>query len=151
MSLLILCAIMWQRQPDNTSGDTVVKNLHISARGTRDMGSIPRSGRFPRVENDNPLQYSCLENSREPGGPQSMGWQRVGHKWAHTHTHTHTHILSLCVCHSQWINMGSLLLLLFFSKTGSRQNLVPDLLVLRQSYIFSLFLFFFLLITTFKN
>ena len=32
----------------------------------------------------------------EPGGPQSMGLQRVGHSWAcvcaHTHTHIHTHI-----------------------------------------------------------
>ena len=30
---------------------------------------------------ENPLQYSCLENSmdREPGGPQSMRSQRVGH------------------------------------------------------------------------
>ena len=73
MSLLILCAIMWQKQPDNTSGDTVVKNPPISARDTRDTGSIPRSGRSPRIENDNPLQYFCLENSREPGGPQSMG------------------------------------------------------------------------------
>ena len=30
----------------------------------------------------------------EPGGPQSMGSQRVSHNWSnlsHTHTHTHTH------------------------------------------------------------
>ena len=26
-----------------------------------------------------PLQYSCLENSMEPGELQSMGSQRVGH------------------------------------------------------------------------
>ena len=44
--------------------------------------------------NGNPLQYSCLENSRteEPGQLQSMGWQRVRHDWA---THFHP-IVSLC-------------------------------------------------------
>ena len=32
--------------------------------------------------------------SKEPGGLQSMGSQRVGHDWAtNTHTHTHTHTL----------------------------------------------------------
>ena len=29
--------------------------------------------------NGNPLQYSCLENPREPGGLPSMGLHRVGH------------------------------------------------------------------------
>ena len=29
---------------------------------TRDVGSIPGSGRSPRVGNGNPLQYSCLGN-----------------------------------------------------------------------------------------
>ena len=30
--------------------------------------------------------------TEEPGGLQSMGWQRVGHDSIHTHTqHTHTH------------------------------------------------------------
>ena len=29
-----------------------------------------------------PLQYSCLENSMEPSGLQSMGLQRVGHNGA---------------------------------------------------------------------
>ena len=46
-----------------------------------DPGSIPGLGRSPGVGNGNSLQYSGLENSmdREPGGLQSMGWQRVGH------------------------------------------------------------------------
>ena len=40
--------------------------------------SIPGSGKFPRVGNGNPLQYSCLENSmnKGAGGPQSMGSQK---------------------------------------------------------------------------
>ena len=32
-----------------------------------DLGSISRSGRTPREGNDNPLQYSCLENSMDRG------------------------------------------------------------------------------------
>ena len=31
------------------------------------LGFIPGSGRFTRKEKDNPLQYSCLENSRDRG------------------------------------------------------------------------------------
>ena len=33
----------------------------------RAWGFISRSGRTPGEENDNPLQYSCLENSRDRG------------------------------------------------------------------------------------
>ena len=46
-----------------------------------DLGSIPGSGRSPGEGNGNPLQYSCLENSRteESGRLQSMGSQRVRH------------------------------------------------------------------------
>ena len=32
-----------------------------------DLGSIPGSRRSPGEENDNPLQYSCLENSMDRG------------------------------------------------------------------------------------
>jgi len=42
----------------------VVKNLPANA---GDMGSIPGSGRSIGGENDNPLQYSCLENSMDRG------------------------------------------------------------------------------------
>ena len=67
----------------------VVKNLPADA---GDMGSNPGSGRSPEVGNGNPLQYSCLGNSRteEPSGLQSMGSQRVGHGLAHRHTHGQT-------------------------------------------------------------
>ena len=59
----------------------VVKNTPAVAGYVRDVGLIPGSGRPPGGGNDNPLQYSCLENSmdREPGGLQSMGSQRVRH------------------------------------------------------------------------
>ena len=38
-----------------------VKNLPANAGVTRDMGSIPESGRSPREGNGNLLQYSYLE------------------------------------------------------------------------------------------
>ena len=51
---------------------------------TRDVGLIPGLERSPRVGNDNPLQYSCLEIpwTEEPGV------QRVGCDWVTKHTHT---------------------------------------------------------------
>ena len=38
-----------------------------SACNAGDLGSIPGSGRSPGEVNDNPLQYSCLENSMDRG------------------------------------------------------------------------------------
>ena len=34
---------------------------------TRDSSSTPGWGKSPRVENGNPLQYSCLENPMDGG------------------------------------------------------------------------------------
>ena len=42
-----------------------VKNPPANVGGARDAGSIPGSGRFCGVGNDNPLQHSCLENSKD--------------------------------------------------------------------------------------
>ena len=49
----------------------MVKNLPASAGDARDAGSIPGSGRFPGEGNDNPLQFSCLENSMDRGACQA--------------------------------------------------------------------------------
>jgi len=46
----------------------VVKNLPASAGDKKDMGSIPRSGKSAGGGHDNPLHYSCLENSMDRGG-----------------------------------------------------------------------------------
>ena len=43
---------------------SVVKNPPANAGDTGVASSIPWSGRYPGVGNGNPLQYSCLENSR---------------------------------------------------------------------------------------
>ena len=45
----------------------VVKNLPANAGEATDVGWIPGSGRSPGEENDNPLQYSCQENSMDRG------------------------------------------------------------------------------------
>ena len=51
---------------------------------TWDPGVIARLGRSPGKGNDNPLQYSYLENPMDRGtwGLQSIGLQRVGHNWS---------------------------------------------------------------------
>ena len=49
----------------------MVKNLPAKARHTKDVVSIPRSGRSPGIGNGNLLQYSCLENSMERGALQA--------------------------------------------------------------------------------
>ena len=68
-------------------GSTVVKNLPANVGDARDAGSIPGLERFPGAGNDNPLQYSFLENFIDRGAWQSMGSQWVGHNWAIEHTH----------------------------------------------------------------
>ena len=69
----------------------MVKNLPASAGDKRDVGSIPGSERSPGVGNDNPLQYSCLENPMDRGAwwaavQGSQGWTRLNtqHVGAHT-------------------------------------------------------------------
>ena len=44
-------------------GDAVVKNPPANAGDIRGTGWIPGSGRSPAGGNDDPLLYSCLENS----------------------------------------------------------------------------------------
>ena len=62
-----------------TDGE-VVKNPPANA---RDTSLIPGSGRSPRVENGNPFQYSCLENSMDRGS----WWAAVcGVTKSHKHT-----------------------------------------------------------------
>ena len=56
----------------------MVKNPPANA---GDLGSIPESGKFPGVGNDNPLQYSYLGNPMDRGAwrLQSTGLQGSGH------------------------------------------------------------------------
>ena len=52
-----------------THGDSVVKIFLANA---GDVGSVPGSGRFPGEGNDNPLEYSCLENLLDRGAWGAM-------------------------------------------------------------------------------
>ena len=45
----------------------VVKSLPANAGGIRDAGSVPGLARPPGRGHGSPLQYSCLENSRDTG------------------------------------------------------------------------------------
>ena len=45
----------------------VVKNPAAKAADIRDVGLIPGLGRSLGIENGNPLQYPCLENSMDRG------------------------------------------------------------------------------------
>ena len=62
-------------------GGAVVKNLLADAGDTRDEGSIPMSRKSARRRNGNPSSILAWKIPwiEEPGGPQSMGSQRVGH------------------------------------------------------------------------
>ena len=55
-----------------------------SACNVADPGSIPGWGRSPGERNDNPLQYSCLENPMDRGAWRATvhGVKRVGHNLA---------------------------------------------------------------------
>ena len=65
-------------------------NLLSNSGDTGDSGSIPESGRSPRVGNGNPLQYSCLENPLDKGA-----WQATVHGVAKSPTQLSTHIHAL--------------------------------------------------------
>ena len=62
-------------------GGAEVKNLPANA---GDSGSIPESGRSPGVRNGNPLDDSCLENSRG-------AWQATVHEVTKSQTQLSTH------------------------------------------------------------
>ena len=94
-------------------GGTVAKNLLASK---EDTGLIPMSGKSPGEGNDNPLQYSCLENPMDRGA-----WRATVHEIAKTHI---MHARTLCY---------TLLLLLLLLSRFSRVRLcaIPTLLYIK--------------------
>ena len=60
---LTLSFSRWVRFSTGFPGGTVVKNLPVSAAGSRDLDLIPGLGRFPGEGKGYPPQYSGLENS----------------------------------------------------------------------------------------
>ena len=67
-------------------GDTVVKNTSANAGDTRDTGLIPGLGRSPGEGNEDPLQYSCLENPKDRGD-----WWTTAHGFAKGQKQLRTH------------------------------------------------------------
>ena len=65
------------------------KNPPARTGDARDTGLIPGSGRTRGGRNDNPLQYSCLENPMDSGAWQAtvMRSQRVRYNRAPTYLH----------------------------------------------------------------
>jgi len=59
----------------------VVKNLPAKSRDVRDAGLIPGSGRSPEVEmaTHSSILAWRIPWTEDPGGPQFIGLQRVGH------------------------------------------------------------------------
>ena len=57
----------------------MVKNSPTNAGDPRDAVSIHCLGRQPGEENSNPLQYSCLENSKDRGTWVSKESDMTGH------------------------------------------------------------------------
>ena len=55
--------------------------VKVPACNVGDLGSIPRSGRFPGEGNGNPLQYSCLENPMD-----REAWWATVHRVAKSQT-----------------------------------------------------------------
>ena len=58
----------------------MVKNPLANAGDIRDVGSIPGSGRSPRVGRGSPLQYSCLENPMDRGAWWSTVHEVANHQ-----------------------------------------------------------------------
>ena len=59
----------------------MVKNPPANAGDTRDMGSVPGSGRSPGEGNGYPLHYSCMEKSMDRGA-----WRATVHEVAKSQT-----------------------------------------------------------------
>ena len=68
----------------------MVKNLPANAGDFGDMRLIPGWDRFPGEGNDNPLQYSCPENSMDRGA-----WGATAHGVTESQTQLRDEILSL--------------------------------------------------------
>ena len=53
----------------------MVKNPPTNAEGITEVGSIPKSGRFPGEGHGKPLYYSCLESPKDTGA-----WRATVHR-----------------------------------------------------------------------
>ena len=101
----------------------MLKTLPVNAGIARDVGSIPGSGRYPKIGNGNSLQYSCLEISMDRGT-----WQATIHGVTESdtteHTHTHTHndkynllsVYSIKVDYKQYCSLLIYVFIIYYSE-----------------------------------
>ena len=79
----------WILKLEHLAWFSVESRICLQCRQHRRHGSIPGSGRSPREEHGNPLQYSLPENFH--GQRSLVGYSlwgcRVRHDWACLHTH----------------------------------------------------------------
>ena len=70
--LTVIIVIITETAIPNYQVVLMVKNPPANAGDIEDAGSIPGWGRSLGGGHDNPLQYSCLENSMDTGAWQAM-------------------------------------------------------------------------------
>ena len=75
----------------------MAKNPPANSGDIRDLSSIPGSGRSPGEGNDNPLRYSCPENSMDRGN-----WQVTVHgvtkNWTQLRQPSMYVYIRVCLC-----------------------------------------------------
>ena len=127
----------------------MVKNLPANTGDTRDSDSVPGSGRYPGVENGNPIQYSCLGNPMDRGA-----WWATIHGVTKSQTCLRTaqhfsvmfrNFTLICCCERQFGSIvydgNNTLMLMFFSLGAFLNYLFNNFLIsssLPFSVIFSL-------------
>ena len=74
----------------------VIKNMPANVEDIRDVGLIPGSGRSPGIRNNNPFQYSCLDNSMDKGA----SWATVHGVTRESDTTKYAHVCLGCA----WID-----------------------------------------------
>ena len=95
IQMLFICEVLYLGFPGASDGIE-------SACNVGDPGSIPGWGRSPWEENDNPFDYSCLENFMDRWAWQAMvhGIARVGHNWEtfpYIISHALSHLILLTI------------------------------------------------------
>ena len=82
---------------------SILNKFRYSICNAGDLGSISALGRFPGGRHDNPVQYSCLENSMDRGACYNLwGPERVRHYFVTTNNKfTITSVLEV----SRWLLM----------------------------------------------
>ena len=84
----------WKNRVRHSPVAQLIKNPPANAGDTRDVGSIPGSGRSPGEGSGNLFQYSCLENSMDRGA-----WQATVHEVAKSRKQLSVHACTHACMH----------------------------------------------------